>query len=163
MLWLWCCIRSSVIMNQTAKKKLCWSCEGRVTDDQENCPYCGVYLSPTPLHSGKGDPIVPLYAKNANSKEKKAPEPPFQVKEPKSQKEEAPVPSPVKASKEMLLPLMSLLSGAVFFLFGLVLLLFSDESGFLTLKWSSAFWPFYIGLSAILLFFGLRALNQINE
>ena len=42
--------------NKNAKKKLCWSCEGRVAKEAENCPYCGVYLSPnmpeTPEYGG---------------------------------------------------------------------------------------------------------------
>lgn len=39
--------RESRVMSGEAKKKLCWNCEGLVALHLENCPYCGVYLSPT--------------------------------------------------------------------------------------------------------------------
>jgi hypothetical protein len=58
---------------------------------------------------------------------------------------------------------MGLLSGAVFSLFGLVLFLFSNDDGFLRLKWNSAFWPFYLGLGAVLLILGFRAFNRLPE
>lgn len=151
-------------MSNTVKMKLCWSCEGRVAQDQENCPYCGVYLSPTPLHPGKGDPIVPLYAKDNGFKEKMAPQAPYMVKEPKNQEKEVrEQTAQVESNKEILIPLMTLISGAVFFLFGLVLFLFSDQDGHLVLKWNSAFWPFYLSLSAILLFIGWRALGKLSD
>lgn len=155
--------------SKTAKIKLCWSCEGRVASDVENCPYCGVYLSPQPAQPGKGDPIVPPYTSEREKlpKDKKAPTPPYQPKEKETQgqpQQEDKKPSLKKLSmKEVLTPLLSLLSGAVFLLFGLILLLFSDQSGFFTLRWSSDFWPFYVILSVGLLFYGWRTLNQLPE
>lgn len=154
--------------SKTARTKLCWSCEGRVSLELENCPYCGVYLSPTPLNPSKGDPIVPLYSgdKEKRFKEKKAPEPPYQPKEKETRTSKEPEikadASPV-SGKEVLIPLMTLLSGAVFLLFGLVLLLFSDDHGYFTLKWNGGYWPFYLGLSVLLLFVGWRSLNQLPD
>src|ERR1700722_8685985 len=34
------------VMSQKLKKKLCWNCDGSAALEVENCPYCGVYLSP---------------------------------------------------------------------------------------------------------------------
>lgn len=154
---------------KTAKTKLCWSCEGRVATDVENCPFCGVYLSPQPTQPGKGDLIVPPYTaeREKQSKDKRAPNPPYQPKEKappeKTQQEDKKTPLKNISTKEVLTPLLSLLSGAVFLLFGLLLLLFSDQSGYFTLRWSSEFWPGYIILSAALLFYGWRTLNKLPE
>jgi len=138
--------------DRTIKTKLCWSCEGRVSQDIENCPFCGVYLSPTPQHIGKGDPIVPLYAKEPKNPFKKVQEPELAPKEEKKSQH-----------KEILIPMIALLSGAVFLLFGIALFLFGDEDGNFTLKWNAGLWPIYLGLSAAMLFFGYRMLNQLQD
>ena len=38
-------------MNKTAKKRLCWNCEGSVSLEAETCPYCGVSVIPATLEN----------------------------------------------------------------------------------------------------------------
>jgi hypothetical protein len=72
-------------VNQPVKTKLCWNCEGSVSRTIENCPYCGVYLSPD-SESGKEDKASPALYKPAYSpdpvqKEREIPKAPYQPKE----------------------------------------------------------------------------------
>jgi hypothetical protein len=58
-------------MSAVPKKKLCWNCEGNVSREIDNCPYCGVYLHAAELeensswnpsyHSKKEEIPSPLY------------------------------------------------------------------------------------------------------
>jgi len=55
-----------------------------------------------------------------------------------------------------------LLSGSVFFLFGLALMLFSHD-GLLVLEWDANFWFIYLAAAFPMLFFGLRALSKLEK
>lgn len=157
-------------MTTPPKKKLCWNCEGRVTFQDENCPLCGVYLSP--LSSEEKEMKESLFS------------PPYRVKHNEEEDQEAP-PSPYKVepeastntrekvikvespflSKEMrtiVLPLILLLSGSVFFLFGIALLLFS-QNGVFTLQWNGGHWYLFFILGMPMLFYGWRSLQQNEE
>lgn len=113
-------------------KKLCWNCHGNIAMNCASCPYCGVQLDEQ------------------------------RMEEPEEMRMVQPVhmpPPPSKSFKEALYPLLCLLPGAVFFLFSLVLLLFSQQ-GVLTLRWSAAYWYVYLGASLPLLYLGWRLLDQ---
>lgn len=155
-------------MSKNAKKKMCWSCEGRVDKTAENCPYCGVYLSPNIPETPKnalGAPYTSQVQANA-----KAPAAPYQPK--KSQEEEALEESTEKDSaiaagnisdlKTVLLPLVLLLAGTIFLLFGAVLYLFS-QNGVFTLRWNGDNWIYYLVLAIPMLFFGWRALSFVKD
>ena len=108
------------------KKKLCWNCEGSVSLQEENCPYCGVYLSPSVGEEGMQEQIEELF------------DPPYRINE-EGRSDVPTSPFPVEANlqlaeevrgndlKKIVLPLSMLLSGTVFFLFGLALFLFSRQ------------------------------------
>ncbi|MCB1119242.1 MAG: hypothetical protein KDK65_04715 [Chlamydiia bacterium] len=123
-------------MTKEEKKKLCWSCDGRVPREAENCPYCGVYLSNTP-YEGESAPTFdwdPPY-KIPQDEEPISPEHPKPIAPPKPTKPISPV-----------IPLAALISGSTFFLFSLILYFCSTE-GTLTLKWDSHTWYVWLLLS----------------
>lgn len=156
-------------MTERPKVKLCWNCEGRVSFREENCPLCGVYLSPSaeadieeeeeaarsaefapPYQiSGTHDPIDAPY-KNQEQVTAKVAEAP---------KEEESLTSEMKL---VILTLALLSGGALFLLFGFVLLLFSQD-GFFTLQWNGAYWYAYLVAGVSMLFFGWRALERFGS
>jgi hypothetical protein len=152
------------------KKKLCWNCEGSVSLQEENCPYCGVYLSPSE-EGGDGEEIEelfsPPYRFDTEQRLEEVPPSPFG-------KQEAAVEqvTPFQIAEEMkhtsdglkqvIVPLSMLLSGTVFFLFGLALFLFSRQGVFI-LQWNGAFWYYYLLFGLVALMIGWRALSRIDE
>lgn len=161
--------RWGLAMSKNAKKKLCWSCEGRVEKAAENCPYCGVYLSPNIPDTPKSAISAPYTAQvQANAK---APVAPYQPKkgqaeeeasEEASEKEAAEAQASISDLKTVLLPLVLLLAGTIFLLFAAVLYLFS-QNGVFTLRWNGDNWIYYLALSVPMLFFGWRALNFVKD
>ncbi|MEM1281996.1 MAG: hypothetical protein AAGG81_00425 [Chlamydiota bacterium] len=159
-------------MTNATKKKLCWNCEGRVGFTEEHCPFCGVYLSPTPIPGGVSN----------DGPEEKVPKPPYQpggepmensvhhspyhetIQESKASKAEnsEAVNGVNEELRKMITPMGTLLAGSIFFLFGLVLLLFSKD-GKLTLQWSSDYWYVYLTFSLALLLWGWRSLQLVDE
>lgn len=136
-------------MTQQVKKKLCWNCEGGITHTVETCPYCGVYLSPDNL---KDEPQAPL------KKGKEAiPAPPYQPSEEALAEE---VEAPQQEQEGYLLPLASLMAGAVFAIFGVIIYLFSQD-GKLTLTWDSDWGLIFIAIAIPLLFIGYRGASKI--
>lgn len=164
------------IMTVMPKKKLCWNCEGSVSVAEETCPYCGVSVIPASL-DGTTHGLNPPYQMNQMSgvKENVVPRSPFAVtQEAQDEKEEGDVAKeadkeeledsevPVDDFKNILLSLILLLAGSMFFLFSLTLALFS-QGGIFTLQWNSGYWYIYSLLSLPLLFFGWRALLKLDE
>jgi hypothetical protein len=155
----------------TTKKKLCWNCEGSVARDALNCPYCGVYLrrdEDNDDYEDEEDAITPPYriesfAKNA------VPQAPYATPE-----SAAISTTPVAESKPILstktlndwktvfIPLLLLLSGSIFLVFGMILLLFSS-GGLLTVQWRGSLWIWYLVLALPLLYFGWRTLKNLDE
>lgn len=140
-------------MPKAVKKKLCWNCEGGVSFEEENCPFCGVYLSP---HGDEGD----------DEEESDFFTPPY----PTEKEEDTPAPKPVQKEivaqesdlKKVAVPVTLLLSGTVFFLFGLALFLFS-RGGLFILRWNGSYWHLYLGFGLAALFFGWKSLNNLSE
>ena len=64
--------------------------------------------------------------------------------------------------KVTVLPLVLLTTGSVFFLFGLVLFLFSTDGKF-TLQWNGNFWPLYLLSSFPLFYFGWNYLQELEN
>lgn len=157
-------------MSAVPQKKLCWNCEGNVAREMDNCPYCGVYVHsielegaaswnipyPTPKADKNEEVPTPLYkiydANDPESTERRS-------ESLESIYEEEPIANQIKRD---VLPILLLMSGSIFFLFGIVLLLFS-QNGTLTLQWDSSNWPYFLALSIPAVFFGWRYLNQIDS
>ncbi|MDP1836148.1 MAG: hypothetical protein Q8K75_09540 [Chlamydiales bacterium] len=156
-------------MSATPKRKLCWNCDGSVPLAVDQCTYCGASLregaSPQPVKKVRDD-LAPPYAMHGGQRDSSdIPQPPFNVLQKEAAKpveeEEATEETTAGANKE-LSPLMFLLGGSVFFLFGLVLKLFSQNGEF-TLQWSSDYWYVYLFGGIALLIFGCRSLKYVED
>jgi len=157
-------------MTQQPKKRLCWNCEGNVSINEETCPYCGVSVIPASLDGSK-DTFAPPYSLEAST-EAIIPPPPYaaldhapvnaSAKEAVQEENSTDTDDSFVEFKKVLIALMLLLTGSVFFLFGLVLALFSNQ-GVFTLQWNGTLWFIYSGLSLPLLLCGWRALTKIES
>lgn len=151
-------------MNAVPKKKLCWNCEGNVARQIDNCPFCGVYLHAT--EDAEEDSWNPPYRLTAlDTSKEEVPTPPYTAQEEASdsstasqQKIESPSNDILDLKKEVL-PLLFFLSATVFFMFGLILALFS-QNGVLTLQWNGDLWPLFLFGSAPLFFFGYKFFSE---
>lgn len=158
-------------MSAVPKKKLCWNCEGNVARNIDNCPYCGVYLHSTESEEGG-------YLWNLSYRPKQAEEDDAsntqdqnsadaldlpQDKMPSSETEEFSFSfsQTLLQFKKDLLPVLLLMSGSLFFLFGAVLFLFSD-GGHLTLQWEEDNWVYFIGFSIPATYFGWKLIQQTD-
>ena len=145
-------------MSAVPKKKLCWNCEGNVSRQVDNCPYCGVYLhgsdieedmtlwNPSYQPSGKTEEIpTPIYQINQESsaenslsdEEEESSETSKEVDETVS------FPQLISQLKRDVFPILFLMMGSIFFLFGTVLYLFSSN-GTLTLQWQGDHAPYFL-------------------
>ena len=156
-------------MNKPVKKKLCWNCEGSVSKSIENCPYCGVYLSPDTNEDNFSSKILfqPPYTPEASNKEFEIPKAPYQpqVKE----EPENPLKEQALSLKAQVLPLKNiylsvlfLSAGALALFFSLLLLFFSHE-GKLILEWDGDLWYFYTIFALPLLFMGWKSLERLDK
>lgn len=161
------CLRSSYpqsyLMNRQVKQKLCWNCEGSVATFIENCPYCGVYLSPEhqeELNFNLLKPPYPLQSED-NTDVPKAPYIPedkneaVPVKEKKIWKIEF-------SSFETVIPLILLTTGTVFTLFALALYLFANN-GMFTLQWDADYWYIYALIAVPALCLGWYTLQHVKD
>lgn len=165
-------------MSAVPKKKLCWNCEGNVSRQVDNCPYCGVYLHSEELEENSS--WNPSY--QPSNKTEEIPSPIYQIQQEETladqgTHEEKPVEETprkvVKASndswkihldqlKKDVFPTLFLMMGSIFFLFGLVLFLFSQE-GTLTLQWQASHALYFLIFSIPLVFLGWRFLQKSDE
>lgn len=147
-------------MMATPKTKLCWNCEGSAPVEEENCPYCGVYLGPG-SESDEGDLLAPPYRIHDQQTEEDILDSPYA---PEEEPELRDYEQPEEEEGDMqstITPLLLLLGGAVFLLFGLVLALFSQH-GVFTLQWNGEYWYVYLLLAVPMLFFGWRSLQTLE-
>src|SRR5438105_3445224 len=117
-------------MSAVPKKKLCWHCDGSIPQDGiDNCPYCGVYLLST--EEAEQSRWNPDY--QSPKEDEEAPSPLYQLQQPVEEKaNESSEASSLTISyaelwhalKQDLGPILMLMAGSIFFLFGIVLLLF---------------------------------------
>ncbi|MFQ5728961.1 MAG: hypothetical protein ACE5GN_01200 [Waddliaceae bacterium] len=151
-------------MSATQKKKLCWNCEGRVPLEEENCPYCAVYLGPAPDEK-RTDILTPPYRLVDSEEDEEIPASPYAVeKEGEEEEEESGIDISVARSdlKSVILPLILLSMGSMSFLFGIILLLFSSH-GIFTLTWNGDYWYVYLLSALPMLFLGWRVLRKLQE
>lgn len=160
------------LMVKPSKNKLCWNCEGSVSLQEENCPYCGVYLSPSDedlIEEDVNDLFSPPYSLEEEAEERlsSVPASPYGHEEEETHAESVgEVAKKMRSSaddvKRVIIPLTLLLSGTVFFLFGLALFLFSRKNVFI-LQWNGAYWHFYLMFGVFALVVGWRALSRVEE
>jgi hypothetical protein len=159
-------------MSAVPKKKLCWNCDGSVSKEIDNCPYCGVYVHATEPETSsfwgpsyrkgddeeKGEIHLPSY----QSKEEKI-TPVNQIEINEDEAEAAVIISfPIwPRLRDDVLPILLLMSGSVFFLFGVILFLFAHE-GTLTLQWNGDHWVYFLGCSIPFFFLGRKYLQKMS-
>lgn len=163
-------------MNAIPKKKLCWNCDGNVAKETNNCPYCGVYLhgvesdkesslwspSYTPTNTQEVN-SSPHYSEEDQKVATIEPNHPqnngIENKETHSSKALKGVLPLLSILKNDFFPIFFLMSGSIFFLFGLVLLLFSHEGTF-TLQWNEKYWTYFIATSLLSIVLGWYFLQK---
>lgn len=154
-------------MSAVPKKKLCWNCEGNIAKEIDNCPYCGVYVHSPELGDGNGWNIPYI----TGNKKEEIPSPLYQIQEAEETETDEPsdkieelstAPTIFQQLKEDVLPVLLLMSGSIFFLFGIVLYLFSTN-GTLTLQWNGNHWPYFLGLSLLFVYLGWKYLLQMDK
>lgn len=148
-------------MNAISKNKLCWNCEANVSVTDENCPYCGVGVQNS-LLQGYQNEFSPPY-RMGKGNQTVIPESPYKDEE--SQQVEDVVQEEAEEASEFkifLIAMLMMLSGSVFFLFGIVLALFSKDGVFI-LQWNGSYWYAYLILAVPLLFFGWNAVQRMND
>ncbi|MGE3954110.1 MAG: hypothetical protein AB7F31_02790 [Parachlamydiales bacterium] len=163
-------------MTAVKNRKLCWNCEGSVHIHATKCPFCSTDLTAgTSPHLEHVEPLSPYTPPNRQQKTT-APAPPynpqrgyeidsaaeeygtqFRAEEPQQQVEEEEEAGPTNA-----LPLLLLLPGIFFLLFGLVLVLFSHD-GELTMRWNARYWFVYLLIAMPMLYFGWRTLGGAED
>ncbi|MEZ5315297.1 MAG: hypothetical protein R3E91_03685 [Chlamydiales bacterium] len=164
-------------MTKKNDKLLCWNCDGNVSLHLQQCPYCGVNLShPSENIEEERNPFQNFANpfQSSISTDQGIPPPPFanafdqesgitdeewnhslSEKTHSSEHKEEPTSS---TNRRELIALLLLLPGVVFFLFGIVLMIFSSE-GVLTLQWRQNFGYFYFFGALPLIFFGWHRLR----
>lgn len=168
-------------MSGVKNRKLCWNCEGSVHIHATKCPYCGTDLTAEAPNApqAQSQPLPSYDFAPMSTHQEEIPAPPFSAAhstpdtysyqspthEPQGWREQATDTRPLVGeeygakSRAEILPMLLMLPGAFFLLFGLVLLLFSNE-GTLTLRWNSGYWFVYLLIAAPLMYFGWRALRK---
>ena len=157
-------------MSAVPKKKLCWNCEGNVSREVDNCPYCGVYV-----YSGEQEDYSnwnPDYH-SEESKKDEIPEPIYRVPKEHGVEGEEDGADLTEATcfsssdvlshlKKEVFPLLFLMTGSVFFLFGVVLLLFS-QNGTLVLQWQSKNGYYFFLLAFPIIGLGWKFLQECHS
>lgn len=157
-------------MATATEQRVCSHCEEMVHEHALSCPYCGTPQPSTDTRAGTSlEPPYRLVSPESTDHQS----PPYGDYQEQRRKDEAPLnPEPARSTnvseddssghlRPVLIPASLLLSGAVFFLFGLVLLLFSQD-GVLTLHWNGGLWPVFLLSSLPLLLVGWRALQRLE-
>ncbi len=138
-------------MSPIPKRKLCWQCEGNVDFDEDNCPYCGVYLH---LENSED-------AEEERAVEEHRFEPPYKI--PLEQENSAEMPQEARpALVSFIKPLLFLLLGSTLLIFGFVLLLFNHH-GVFTLQWNADIWYVYLLVALPLLWGGWNSLQGADS
>lgn len=150
-------------MGALPKKKMCWNCDGNVSEEFDNCPYCGVYVQGTDWNKAY-NPAQAEYTQEA-------PAPLYKIsteeeKNSSLEGEEECVNLQSKhvfdQLKKELLPTLFLMAGSSFLIFSLVLFLFTTN-GQLTLQWSSSQAIYFLIAGLPFVAIGWKLLQSIEE
>ncbi len=168
-------------MKPVDRQKMCTSCDGRVPFEAIACPYCSSDLSKVPeMEVPKQDPLsrnqaiqdslTSLYAPPYKGKKTEAPKAP-PPKEPRiiapaHHGGTAALPGTLpreeaedKVGKTILISILTLSAGSVFFILGLLQIFFSEQ-GVLRLEWNTKYWFIYMLASLPMLYWGYRKAEQ---
>ena len=154
-------------MNKLQKKKLCWNCESQVSIEEETCPICGVSVVPAYLE-GTGANFSPPYSMGAGT-DFGIPRSPYETDASNSSLESEISEKKIEEGqpaldefKRVMITVILLLTGSVFFIFSLALALFSRH-GVFTLQWDGSYWFIYTLFAIPLLIIGWRSLMRLDD
>lgn len=152
-------------MRASAQKKMCWNCEGNVQLQDEVCPYCQTILDnfdqlTLNTNLAHGTALYPP----AYDQSKIIPATTFALPSTEqADQDKQLLPRPHESSLlTMTIAMALLMTGLLFSIFALVLLVFA-HNGKLILAWNSTYWYIYALLAMPLLFFGWRAIQNVEE
>ena len=146
-------------MKLKKRQKLCSNCEGDIDLDVIVCPYCAADLREerpertTPMQQMSHSLYPPPYPIKEEKVEEPLPLTPASLL-----LEDAPPPKESIAAAA--LPILLFALGAMLFLLGLLLVLFSHD-GQVVLKWDARLWFLYLFASVPFLVFGYRAISKL--
>jgi hypothetical protein len=149
-------------MSGTSKKKLCWNCETRVTLQQENCSFCGVYLSPSLDLENDYNILTAPYSNTNDDDKSNSFETPYSTNDEVGETSEICEISSDGHIKLMLFTIIFLFLGSILLLFSAVTFIFS-QNGVLTLSWSADYWYLYLVFSVPCVFLGWKGLTAIPD
>jgi hypothetical protein len=149
-------------MKPKKRQKLCCHCEGEVDLDVIVCPFCAADLreekpeqktvyNPTSALQNM-DMHQSLYPSSYTSK-------PIETVTADSQ-DSVRISEPEIETRSLWGPIILMTLGSQLFLFGVLMLLFSDK-GALLLKWDARLWFIYILASVPFLIFGYRSVSKL--
>lgn len=142
------------------KTRLCWNCEGSVAKHLENCPFCGVYLSPDESLVSTQSALKAPYTPPSKESPEAIPEPPYSPQSSKEAVVERVAVLPQQDQfNEVFLPVFCLSAGLVAILFALLLLLFSSH-GKLVMEWDASLWGWYALGGVLMLALGWKFLQK---
>jgi hypothetical protein len=162
---------SKNIMAAPIKTKLCWNCEGNVSQKDETCPYCGVSVetSTIPGTAFSSEPASPPYPSTKDNSAQSIPDSPY-AKSPddtqsenQEKDEEVEAPSSTSNLQRTAMVLSALSFGVILSLFAVILLLFADDKGIMTLHWNSSYWYVYLILGLPLVYIGWKASASLED
>jgi len=168
-------------MKPVDRQKMCTSCDGRVPFEAILCPYCSTDLSRAPeMEVQKQDPLsrnqaiqdsltslyTPPYNKSKKTDTPKAVPRESRMIPPAHHGGTAALPGTLpreetedKVGKTILVSILTLSAGSIFFILGLLQIFFSEQ-GVLRLEWSTKYWFIYVLASLPMLYFGYRKAEQ---
>lgn len=172
-------------MNKKIKKKLCWNCEGESNFQAESCSYCGVSLTPLSIGNDQENSLSPPYRLVHETEDDHVPISPYISQNHSNEAAQPAQNTPLNQNesgqdalsnanddilsnelkndlKNTLLTVCLLFSGSVLFIFGLMILLFS-ENGQFVLKWSDQYWYLYFVIAIPMLLLGWAFLKKIEN
>ena len=149
------------VMSVTIKTKICWNCETIVTPYDENCSFCGVYLSPS-TDDDKEDLyniLTPPYRMVKSQEDTENEDVNLTSFNEEASNSESLDHLPI-SNKLVITTIVFLILGSIFLLFAAMMLVFSQD-GFLTMRWNADYWYVYLSLALPFLFIGWKCLHKI--
>jgi hypothetical protein len=156
-------------MKPGERQKMCANCNGKVSFEATECPYCAAELAPLAQATAPSPTLFkaqtlqdslaslynPPYHSKMNEKENPAPKKQavFTEPEPLIQKETLDMRN--EENRQDFWALFALIVGGNLITIGLLQFFFSDK-GMLTLEWDSRFWYLYCLIALPLFYFGFK-------
>jgi hypothetical protein len=152
------------------RQKMCANCNGKVSFEATECPYCAAEQTPTPksispliknqnLQNSIASLYNPPYHNKMGEKENPAPKKQVVFTEPESPIAASAAAAPATETHQDFWALFALIVGGNLLTLGLMQFFFS-EKGILTLEWDSSYWYLYCLIALPLFYYGFKKASQ---